>query len=508
MRLLKRAGEEAKKNIVLITSEGALLPLAGAVGLHVAKTLQSKPAVPPAPDTKKASTLTITDGTASEDDELDPEAPIGKLAGLDDDDQEETIDVDNTVKDDKPRSKNKDKGSHDKRLKVPNFEKFRLWIILGGIAFVLILVGWIWAAVIAPKALVVLKTDASTVSTTLDLTASPSAKSFDESKSIVRASSKQAQKSDTQKVAATGQKNNGTKATGTVTMSTQTDCVTPVGSVPGGVLVTASSLVFVTQEAASFSPSGFQNGKCVFTSGAIPVVAQNAGDQYNLSARSYTLGGGYSSVSASGSNMSGGTNKIIKVISQQDFDAAKQQILDRNGEAVAKDLKKQLSDTKLVVLPDTLALGEQSITAAPNIGDEAEETTITAKLTYSMLGMNQDDVKQLIEADVKKKIDSSTQQILEEDAGISTATIKGQDKKPNGDVPVNMQLTVSAGAKQDADAIKKEIMGKKKGVAKDTLSKRPGVKEVDIQYSPFWVFSTPKKASKITVVFEKANGNQ
>jgi hypothetical protein len=206
--------------------------------------------------------------------------------------------------------------------------------------------------------------------------------------------------------------------------------------------------------------------------------------------------------------MSGGTNKIIKVISQQDFDAAKQQILDRNGEAVAKDLKKQLSDTKLVVLPDTLALGEQSITAAPNIGDEAEETTITAKLTYSMLGMNQDDVKQLIEADVKKKIDSSTQQILEEDAGISTATIKGQDKKPNGDVPVNMQLTVSAGAKQDADAIKKEIMGKKKGVAKDTLSKRPGVKEVDIQYSPFWVFSTPKKASKITVVFEKANGNQ
>src|ERR1043165_8529377 len=46
MRLLKRSADKADKKVVLITGEAALLPLAGAAGLHVAKNLQSAPAIP------------------------------------------------------------------------------------------------------------------------------------------------------------------------------------------------------------------------------------------------------------------------------------------------------------------------------------------------------------------------------------------------------------------------------------------------------------------------------
>ena len=49
MKLLKRSSDESDKNIVLITSEAGLLPIAGSVGVHTAKTLQSKPTIPPAP---------------------------------------------------------------------------------------------------------------------------------------------------------------------------------------------------------------------------------------------------------------------------------------------------------------------------------------------------------------------------------------------------------------------------------------------------------------------------
>ena len=49
MKLLKRSADEAKKKIVLITSEPGLLPLAGTVGTYVAKTLQTKPEVPDTP---------------------------------------------------------------------------------------------------------------------------------------------------------------------------------------------------------------------------------------------------------------------------------------------------------------------------------------------------------------------------------------------------------------------------------------------------------------------------
>src|SRR4051812_4475882 len=49
MKLLKRAADSGNKNLVLITSEAGLLPLAGAAGIHVAKTLTSKPEIPAAP---------------------------------------------------------------------------------------------------------------------------------------------------------------------------------------------------------------------------------------------------------------------------------------------------------------------------------------------------------------------------------------------------------------------------------------------------------------------------
>src|ERR1700759_1233799 len=49
MKLLKRTADNAGKNLVLITSEAGLLPLAGATGLYVASTPTSKPAIPNTP---------------------------------------------------------------------------------------------------------------------------------------------------------------------------------------------------------------------------------------------------------------------------------------------------------------------------------------------------------------------------------------------------------------------------------------------------------------------------
>src|SRR5438270_10474883 len=69
MRLLKRSAENARKNVVLITSETALLPLAGAAKIHVAKNLQTTPAIPPSPlaDKEAADTMPTPAGGEDED---------------------------------------------------------------------------------------------------------------------------------------------------------------------------------------------------------------------------------------------------------------------------------------------------------------------------------------------------------------------------------------------------------------------------------------------------------
>ena len=73
MKLLKRAADGEKKNAVLITSEAALLPLAGIAGLHVAKTLNSKPAIPLAPSAMNDAVDAIgEDGQAIDTPPIDP----------------------------------------------------------------------------------------------------------------------------------------------------------------------------------------------------------------------------------------------------------------------------------------------------------------------------------------------------------------------------------------------------------------------------------------------------
>ena len=99
MKLLKKAATTSKKNVVLITSEAGLLPLAGAAGLHVAKSLQSKPEIPPLPrtdDSDEPEDMDMTD--ADKPGGLDKTATIGALAAAAaarDNDDTETIELDN-----------------------------------------------------------------------------------------------------------------------------------------------------------------------------------------------------------------------------------------------------------------------------------------------------------------------------------------------------------------------------------------------------------------------------
>src|SRR3990167_2395009 len=73
MKLIKRTADDLNKRVVLITSEVQVLPLAGAVGLHAAKTLQSKPVVPPAPETAKEDLALEEPDGSGETNEEEPE---------------------------------------------------------------------------------------------------------------------------------------------------------------------------------------------------------------------------------------------------------------------------------------------------------------------------------------------------------------------------------------------------------------------------------------------------
>lgn len=71
-----------------------------------------------------------------------------------------------------------------------------------------------------------------------------------------------------------------------------------------------------------------------------------------------------------------------------------------------------------------------------------------------------------------------------------------------------IETTAMTGAEIDTEAIRHDVVGKKRGEIERTLSELPGVKDVIVDYSPFWVYSTPKSADKITVVVEQTQAAQ
>lgn len=119
-----------------------------------------------------------------------------------------------------------------------------------------------------------------------------------------------------------------------------------------------------------------------------------------------------------------------------------------------------------------------------------------------MVGVKEDELKQIVEASLQEDIDPNKQQV--QDPGLDSARYTVTKTEDNGDVKITMDAQVAIGPKLDQAQLKSEIAGKKRGDSENALKSIPGVKEVTVKYSPFWVSKTPKNQTKINFVIEKA----
>ncbi len=499
MKLLKRKADDAGKKLVLITSEHNLLPIAGAVGVHVARTLQSKPAVPPPPDVPTGEEVVGSD----DEPEVDKTASIGSLAGLPDEapakvrSAEETIDVDNSEDEPDGAPAKKSKSS---KIKIPNFDKFRTRLLLGGAGLVALIIFWIFAFKVWPSAAITIKTNAKDVSVQFGFTADTNQTSVDEKAKLLPAVLKNSDQTGSQTVAATGSKNVGEKATGTVSLK---NCTQQNGSVaiPAGTIVSSGSSSYETQTAVNLPASIFSGGGiCLTGTKDVDVTARSPGTSYNISAgRNFSVSG-FSGVSGSNANaFAGGTDKTVTVVSQKDVNDAKAKITADNGGAKT-DLTKQFSDGGLFALPATILAGKQTVSPSVKVGDEATEVTVSVQTTYTMLGVKRDDLKKLVENEVKKQIDTSKQALS--DDGLDKATFDLTSKKSANNQILSVQTTATAGTTINADTLKGQIKGKKRGDVKAVIEQLPGVESVTVDFSPFWVNKTPSNLSKITITVD------
>lgn len=512
MKLLKRTADEAKKHLVLITSEAGLLPLAGSVGIYVAKTLQSRPEIPPAPAAHGAdddSEEAVDMGAGSEP--LDKSASVGEHAkshpksavapadpALADEDL--PIELDNTSATPAAGAAVAGKkGKKGHKFSIPDFNKFRVWLVIGGVALVLFVLMWYMAFVSLPRADITIKTDSTALSSNMDVTLDTEADSADVDEAVIPALAQSTQKTFTQQAEATGQLDKGTKASGAVSLNAGVCGATPPADVPAGAGLSANGLTYITQSNTSFAPK-IQKGKCSWIGASdTGVVAQGNGDKYNMGSGSLSVAG-RADVTATTEGIIGGTSSIVKVVSQVDIDNAKQKIAAQDTAAIKQELKQGLGTKGWFVIDATFKTAEPEVTTSAKVGDEAANVNVTEKITYSMMGVKESDLKKLVANDLSDKIDENKQSIL--DYGLSTAAYKLQNQQDKTTL-ISVDATVVAGSDLNLDEIKKQIAGKKSGDAKQLIGDYPGVTSVDVNYRPFWVSKIPKNTGKINITVEK-----
>src|SRR5581483_5411418 len=505
MKLLKRSADVAKKNVVVVTTEPGLMPLAGSVGLHVAATPQSKPEVP--------SATPVSVDTASMDEDSDPEEdaeytaanaghrPVGELAGTAD--GIETLDVpeeeDEKLQEAPAHAAKAPKSAKDKHLKVPNFNKFRMLLSLGIIVLVLLVFGLYEALAVLPKATIVITTHTSGQNVSLTAALTPGATALDTGKGVVPAKIEQQQKTLSQQVATTGQQNNGTAATGTISMSAGACSANAPQSVPAGTGVSTGGLTYITQVGASFTPTVY-HGQCTWqATGPTNITAQSAGAKYNVSSATFSVAG-RSDITATGS-AANGTDNIIHTVTQADIDSAKQKLGSQDTASVQTALEQTLQGEGLYPLPATFNAGTPVVTTSNNVGDQADNVTVTEAITYTMYGAKQADLDSLIKTNVGTQIDLKNQAIVKD--GLATATIS-VTSTANNVAQISLQTTATVGPDINVDTIKQQSVGKRAGDVKSMINAISGVTNVDVQLSPFWVGSVPSHVNKITVTINGA----
>lgn len=512
MKLLKRAADGAKKNVVLITSEAGLLPLAGSAGVHVAKTLSSKPEIPSAPSLAEEAEETVNESDV-DDPIISPDQTVGELAGaaavappvdngvetiaLDDED----IPPEDETKPAGPKSFKPPKTKKDKKLKIPDFNRFRLFLILGALLLI-ILIGVIVFATALNKATIDIKTDATNVSTNQNLTLSTSAETASPDGSSVPAKLEQQQKTYTQQVPTTGQKNNGNKASGNINM-TATECAPNLGQppdVPAGTGVSANGNTYITQQDTSFSPFGNGKGSCqnYQAAGTTPVIAQSAGASQNTPGGTSFTVAGRSDVNANGS-ATGGTDNIVQSVNQNDINSAKSKI-NTNDSSVKQALDSQLKGDGYYPIDATYSAGTPTTTSSANVGDVASTVTVTETVTYTMFGVHKSDLQSILDNNIKGQIDTSKQSIL--DDGLGSATYNINNLSSTG-ASLTMSAKAVIGPQLDTNAIKAAAAGQKAGAIQGQLNSNPDVTNVTVHFSPFWVSTAPKKTSRITINIAK-----
>ena len=545
LRLLSRMADNSDKHLVLITNNKALIALAASAKIPVAKNLQSKPEFP------EIAALEVDD----DDDIIDgKQLPVGELVktvdhSVDSDDDEEESDKDistyhkpvhhfkkDTIEDDIEEIDIEGENELDpskipstlvtpgarkpiideitdepkKKVKIPNFSRFRKRLFFGSIAGIAFICFLVWAIGFAPAATVIITAKTTSAPVSMALKLNSDSTPTDVTKNTIQTITKTLKKDVSVDFTATGKKDVGEKAAGTITIR---NCDYSEGfSLPIGTEFTNDDdQVYVSTAAVSVPGFSGSSSGCTL-SGAnsgkatVAVNASASGEGYNIAADSFSISAipSGSKVDANGSAMTGGTTKMATVVTAEDIEKAKTALAELSNSTVKQQLTKQFTNGETVIADSFTAVSADPV-STPLIDTESTDgkAKLSSSTTFTIVAIAKSELQTYLKSAITKQMDNAKTQRIYDD-GSSKITLSGYFKNDEG-ATVNVAATGKIGPNIVEDNIKTIVKGMGFGDVQSVLSGITGVSNVDVKFSYFWVTLIPNDIKKIDVEFKIQN---
>lgn len=523
IKLIAKAGANAKKTVVLVTVDPSIVKLAAASKLPVTKDLQTPPTVPhDKPEIDETATEKVEDEEEKDDEEDDKKMEEAEAEAEAEEEAE-----DDEKSDEKGKKKAKKEKKEKKEKKLPD-NPVLAWIVshkglvIGlTVGLILLILFLIWALVFAPAVTisVVRRTTESNFSENVTFTDKLAEENASEGKFYLE------QKTNENKIKrdieATGKKNVGEYAHGEVVVYAYFKQSGTI-AINAGSTFTLSNLSYTSTENRNLTWSGKSVEECLnagqptiitsgcLISGRVPVKAVAPGTSYNIAASNT----GWSTTAPVGAYtdnaMAGGTDKTITVVTQADVDKVVATI--KTGDkAVAKNnliesIKESSNDSSTVfIIESSYKQTVSNPEVSPKVGEEVKEGTkpsLTVTVTDSIYIIDETKVREFITEKAKLANNYKIYQIGDEKKEYNGLFIenfiKDQDKYTG-----KLKTTYISGPSVTENDIVEVVRGKGIGTAKHDVAEIDGIKDITFTTSYPWVSSVPNDPEKITVNFEK-----
>ncbi len=362
------------------------------------------------------------------------------------------------------------------KFRIPDIPRIKL--IIPAVVIVLLVLAYL----LLSKATVTVFVEPRVLENDTQVIADPTITSVDENAKKIPGSFVETQVSGSDKANATGSKQVGDPAKGTVVIYNKTNGSKTLSK--GTTLTSSNGQKFILNGDVQIASQSATEEGITFGKANGSVVASAIGADGNLpSDTTFTIAGAPSDISAKAEgNFSGGTSKQVTVITDDDQKKLLATLTSNLRKQAADQLQSKLQSDKdptKKILQEALNENITKKTYSKNVGDQASDFTLTLAVDYKGLAYSDNDLKTIVAKLVQTNVPDNFQLDLAD-----TETSANVSKVEKDKLTFTAQFKAKLVPKIDIEAVKKQIVGKTPSQVADLLKSYENVLGSDIKINP------------------------